>query len=290
MTRPSSTIIIRNFVGKAIYLDVDVESKVSRLKDLIGHTSLHLARGVRLRLAFNGHEVRDHRRLSYYGVSQNSVLNICTCKLVTSILKIYFAVPPSKSPSLRLCCHSPQRVFTIEIDPDITVAQLISEISVEEKISVHGLDYITSAEDLDLTDALTRPLLPKDAYLKDFALEGTIYVRLAPPPLPPPPEFTVTVEQYDEGKKWPVDVQPELTVSQFRQAVQEQHGFSVNHDVLILVGKEVVGEDLPIWHLGITPDCTIHAGKGFCSRLIKADERSSSFLVVQCRTSGYQNL
>ena len=46
----------------------------------------------------------------------------------------------------------------------------------------------------------------------------------------------------------------------FREAVQTQHGVSISEDVLILIDKEVSGEDIPIWDLGFVPDCVVHAG------------------------------
>jgi len=52
---------------------------------------------------------------------------------------------------------------------------------------------------------------------------------------------------HDEQRKMTVDARLTQTLHEFREAVFAQHGVSIAEDVLIMVDREVVGEDMMIW-------------------------------------------
>jgi hypothetical protein len=160
--------------------------------------------------------------------------------------------------------------FTLEVDSDITVAQLMKDIAVEEKMDVLKLNFISSLEDPEDTDILLvsqRQELSDDALISQYPLSSsTIFIRGQPHAFAPTSSVQVTVRLHDNGRKLDVEAKLQQTLTEFKEAVRLQHSVSIDNDVLILVGKEVVGDDMPLWDLGFVSNCTVHAGKpGICS-------------------------
>lgn len=179
--------------------------------------------------------------MEFYGITKDSVVHI---------------LPPSTVKKLRLSCHSLTSTFTIDVDPNRTVEQLKKEIEIEEKITAHSFEYLENA------DSEPKPMLPETNQLGSFRMqEGnyTLYIRPPPSPSPPPPSFFLKVELYTCSRRVFVETRPEETLASFRRSVKLQSGVSIKTDVLILVGKEVLGETLSVWELGLVPGCTIHA-------------------------------
>ncbi|KAJ7599261.1 hypothetical protein C8J56DRAFT_185849 [Mycena floridula] len=237
-----TTIIIRNFVGKAAKVEVDLDSTIANLKPLIPSKIPPI-------VTYQGHELRDHRTLSYYGIQENAILH---------------TVPPSKCPYVQLQFERPNRAqFTLQISSDTAVSQLMKDIAFEEKLPVHGLSFSSEIEDDEDSDTIVvsdPQILPPDALISEFPLENaTIFVHGSPPPKVPPAMFDVRLTLYDDGRKLGVQARLQQTLEEFRLAVKDQHGVDIAQDVLILVGKELVGEDIPVWDLGFHPGCTVHA-------------------------------
>jgi hypothetical protein len=140
-------------------------------------------------------------------------------------------------------------------------------ISAEEKLDVHALKFISSTaadpEDPDIVVVSPSKDLPEADLLSDHPLTGSTILICGPPRAPPqvaPSTLRVCVALHDDGRKLMVDAMLRQSLRDFREAVQTQHGVSISEDVLILVDKEVSGEDIPIWDLGFVPDCVVHAG------------------------------
>ena len=174
-------------------------------------------------------------------------------------------MPPSKVPKISLQFEKPDgRHFALEVNSDITVAQLKREVAVEEKVDVPKLKFVSSMEDPEDPETVfvSEPQdLPEEALISQYPLSNsTIVICGPPPPLKPPPTFNVHVILYDDARKLDVEAKLQQTLNEFREAVLLQHDVSIADDVLMLVGKEVVGDEIPIWDLGFAPDCTIHAG------------------------------
>ena len=154
--------------------------------------------------------------------------------------------------------------FALDVKPNITVADLMRYISAEEKLDVHGLKFISSTpdpEDPDIVVVSPSKDLPEADLLSDHPLTGsTILIYGPPPPQVPPSTLRVCVALHDDGRKLMVNAMLRQSLRDFREAVQTQHGVSISEDVLILIDKEVSGEDIPIWDLGFVPDCVVHAG------------------------------
>ena len=146
------------------------------------------------------------------------------------------------------------------MNSDITIAQLKRDVAVEEKIDVPKLKFVSSMEDPEDPDTVfvSEPQdLLEEALISQYPLSNsTIFIC----GLKPPPTFNVRVMMYDDGRKLDVEAKLQQTLNDFREAVLLQHNVSIADDVLMLVGKEVVGDEMPIWDLGFAPDCTIHAG------------------------------
>jgi len=152
--------------------------------------------------------------------------------------------------------------FALQVNSDVTVAQLKNEVATEEKVDVHSLKFVFSLEDPDDPETLfvSEPNdLPENAVISQYPVaDATIFICGLPPPVAPPPSFHVCLA-LDDGGKLEVEVAFQLTLNDFREAVRLQHNVSITDDVLILVGKEVIGDEIPIWDLGFVPDCVIHA-------------------------------
>jgi hypothetical protein len=74
------TLTIRNFTGKAVPLDVDSNATVADVKAAIARTVTGLSKGAKQpALAFKGHELRDHKSLSHYDITDHAVLHLCEC-------------------------------------------------------------------------------------------------------------------------------------------------------------------------------------------------------------------
>ena len=71
-SRSSTTITVQNFTGKVFALSVDSSSQVSDVKEA---AALSLGK-TPAALAYKGHELRDHRPLSHYGVVNGDLLHI----------------------------------------------------------------------------------------------------------------------------------------------------------------------------------------------------------------------
>jgi len=169
------------------------------------------------------------------------------------------------------------------VNSDITIAQLKREVAVEEKIDVPKLKFVSSMEDPEDSDTVfvSEPQdLPEEALISQYLLSNsTIFICGPPPPLKPPPTFNVRVMMYDDGRKLDVEAKLQQTLNEFREAVLLQHNISITDDVLILVGKEVIGDEIPIWDLGFVPDCTVHAGElaqnSTCLRILLTSSHST---------------
>ena len=150
----------------------------------------------------------------------------------------------------------------------MTIAELTRYIVIEEKLDVHKLQYQSSLPDPDDPEIVVlteRRDLPNTGTLSDYPLiNSTIFVCGPPPPQTPPPTFPVCVVLHDDERRLTVDAKLPQTLHEFREAVKTQHGVSIAEDVLILVDKELVGEDMAIWDLGFVPDCVVHAGTVAC--------------------------
>lgn len=78
-----TTITVQNFTGKAFPLNVDPESTVADLKAAImaakspGSNQIWQ---IEPNVTFNGHELRDHQKISHYGISKGNVLHIGGCQ------------------------------------------------------------------------------------------------------------------------------------------------------------------------------------------------------------------
>jgi hypothetical protein len=157
--------------------------------------------------------------------------------------------------------------FAMDVDPGTTIAQLKKEVLIEEKIDAHKLRFIGATDDPDDPESLivSEPRdLPDEMLVSQFPLsEATIFLCGLPPPVSPPRMFHVCVRVSDGNDAVNLDVETAFahTLRGLRETVELQHQVSVVDHVLVFVGKELVGEDLPIWDLGIIPDCTIHAGE-----------------------------
>jgi hypothetical protein len=175
-------------------------------------------------------------------------------------------VPPSKVPKTSLQFEKPDGLhFTLQVNSDATVAQLKREIAIEEKIEIQMLRYVSSLDEPEDPDMLIvsepQDLVPDEAFISHFPLSNsTIFICGPPPPFTPQPTFNVQVT-LDDHRSLNVEAKLHQTLNDFREAVMLQHNVSVADNVLILVGKEVVGDEMPIWDLGFVPDCTIHACK-----------------------------
>jgi len=172
-------------------------------------------------------------------------------------------IPPSNVPKIFLHFEtSDGSHFTLQVNPNATVAQLKREVAFEEKIDVHNLKIVLPVQDTDDPETLlvSEPHhLPEDAVISQYPVaDATIFIFGLPPPVTPPPSFNVCVV-LDDGRKLEVKVGLQQTLNEFREAVRLQRDVPITDDVLILVGKEVIGHDIPIWDLGFTPDCVIHA-------------------------------
>jgi Ubiquitin family len=260
-------ITIRNFTGKPISLDIDPASKVSDVKDAIARV-LPKTTGTKLALACKGHELRDHQSLSHYDITSRDILHICEYQFfgfgIQSSTDLD-EVPPSKVPKVILQFEKPDgHHFILEVNTDITVAQLKRDIEVEEKIDVPKLNFVSSLEDPEDPEILmvsdSQDLSDEELISRYPLSNSTIFVCRPSPPHTPSPTFNVVVRLHD-GRKLDVEAKLQQTLNEFRKAVQLQHNISIADDVLIVVGKEVVGEEIPIWDLGFAPNCTIHAGE-----------------------------
>jgi hypothetical protein len=67
------TLHVRNFTGKVIFVEVVPDGKVSDAKVAIARV---MAKEALPRLAYKGHELRDHHSLSYYCDPSKDVLHI----------------------------------------------------------------------------------------------------------------------------------------------------------------------------------------------------------------------
>jgi hypothetical protein len=128
-------IIVRGLTGSILWLGVDLKWTVADTRAAIaqamgkgkgdGSNSASLSSLARVpSLAYKRHELRDHRTLSYYGVSNNDTLQI---------------LPPSKVPKtlLRFQAPGPNGVsFTCSIHKDATIAQLREQVAIEERMAV----------------------------------------------------------------------------------------------------------------------------------------------------------
>jgi len=74
----TTTVTVRNFTGKTIFLEVNPATKVSGLKDTIARTTL--CKWAKPVLTWKGHELRDHQSLSHYNVADRDALWICECR------------------------------------------------------------------------------------------------------------------------------------------------------------------------------------------------------------------
>ena len=265
----TTTVTVRNFTGKTISVEVNPATKVSGLKDTIAQTTL--CKWAKPALTWKGHELRDHQSLSHYNVADRDVLYICERQFFGLKSRMVFdlgkwSVPPSKVPKIFLQFEkSDGSHFTLEVNSDITIAQLKRDVAVEEKIDVPKLKFVSSMEDPEDPETVfvSEPQdLPEEALISQYPLSNsTIVICGPPPPLKPPPTFNVHVILYDDARKLDVEAKLQQTLNEFREAVLLQHDVSIADDVLMLVGKEVVGDEIPIWDLGFVPDCTVHAGE-----------------------------
>jgi hypothetical protein len=194
------------------------------------------------------------------------------------------SVPPSKVAKTSLQFEkSDGSHFTLQVNSDATVAQLKREIAIEEKVDVRSLRFVFSLEDPDDAETLlvseARDMLEHAAISQYPLADATIFIWGPPPPITPPTSFYVCVILDDE-RKLQVEVTFQLTLNDFREAVRLQHNVPITDDVLILVGKELIGDEIPIWDLGFVPDCVVHAGK------LKYVYRTTTLTQVhtQCRT------
>jgi hypothetical protein len=139
----------------------------------------------------------------------------------------------------------------------------------EMKLTINKLHYFTELEDPDDSDIVTvseaQPL-DSDQPISSYPLQSaTLFVPSLPPPIIPPATFRVTLITYKEGleygKKHNVDVAYQQTLAQFKDSVLSRYELSIHKDVLIMIGKEVRGDDMPVWDLGFCPESVIHAGE-----------------------------
>jgi hypothetical protein len=172
-------------------------------------------------------------------------------------------VPPSKVPKTSLQFEKPDGLHcTLQVNSDVTVAQLKKEIAIEEKVEVHMLRYVSSLDDPEDPDMLIvsepQDLVPDEELISHFPLSSsTISICRLPPPFTPQPVQVML----DDHRRLNVEAKLYQTLNDFREAVMLQHNVSVTDKVLILMGKEVIGDEIPIWDLGFVPNCTIHACK-----------------------------
>ncbi|KII85638.1 hypothetical protein PLICRDRAFT_324028 [Plicaturopsis crispa FD-325 SS-3] len=174
-------LIVKNFTGKTTAVDADFDWTVAELKAAIAESKGN-KNATRSNLVHGGHELRDHRRLSHYRIAEGDTLHI---------------TPPSKEPKIELKFEKdtdPGTIFTLAVDPSITVAQLKQEISIEEGADAVQLKYIStpdepapevlvagsSEEEEDDIVAPTLELLHDDAKLSSYPLQDeviTVYTR-----------------------------------------------------------------------------------------------------------------
>jgi len=242
----TTTVTVRNFTGRSFSLDVDPASRVSDVKGIIARTMGK--QGFKPSLTWKGHELRDHQSLSHYGVSSGHVLNI---------------LPPSKVPKISLQFERRDgNHFTLQVNSDASVSQLKRDLAFEEKIDPHCLKFVVSLEDSDDPDTLfvSEPQdLLENAMISQYPLaDATIFIYGLPQPTTPPTSFNVCVA-FQEGEKLEVEVTLQQTLNDFREAVRLQHHVSITDHALIFVGREVVGDEIPIWDLGFVPGSVIHA-------------------------------
>jgi len=145
--------------------------------------------------------------------------------------------------------------FNLDIDSNVTVAELMRHASVEEQFTIYKLQFISSSEDPEDREVVFVSRLqdlPTDALICDYPLaNSTIFIRST---------IRVYLNLHARVERLAVDASVHWPLNDFREAVECQHKVSIAEDVLILLGKEVIG-DRSIGDLGFVPDCMIHAGK-----------------------------
>jgi hypothetical protein len=156
----------------------------------------------------------------------------------------------------------------VTVPSDIKVSKLTTYVAVEMKLNIKKLHFIIEVEDPDDPDIVNvsnKQPLDEDQPISSYPLENiTILIESPPPPITPPAMFFVTLVLYEgpeTGKKLDVDVAYRQTLSEFKDLVLLRHEVSIHQDVLIMAGKEIKGDDLPIWDLGFWPESVIHAGE-----------------------------
>jgi hypothetical protein len=273
----TTTVTVRNFTGRSFSLDVDPASRVSDVKDIIARTMGK--QGFKPSLTWKGHELRDHQSQSHYGVSSGHVLNIREHRFLDQPLRGSYSltmvgcqVPPSKVPKISLQFERPDgNHFTLQVNSEASVSQLKRDLVFEEKIDAHCLKFVVSLEDSDDPDTLfvSEPQdLPENAMISQYPLaDATIFIYGLPPPITPPTSFNVCVA-FQEGEKLEVEVTLQQTLNDFREAVRLQHHVSITDHVLIFVGREVVGDEIPIWDLGFVPGSVVHEGRSMDHALL----------------------
>jgi hypothetical protein len=183
------------------------------------------------------------------------------------------SVPPSKVPDVTLQFECPDgKHIPVTVPSDIKVSKLIIYVSVEMKLAVNKLYFITEVEDPDDPDIVTvsdKQPLDENQPISSYPLENaTILIASLPPPITPPATFRVMLVLYEGteyGKKLSVDVAYRQTLAEFKDLVLSRYEVSIHQDVLIMVGKEIKGDDMPIWDLGFWPESVIHAGESLAS-------------------------
>jgi hypothetical protein len=254
-----------DFTGRITVVDLDPTSKISLVKDTI---VLALKRSSRPALSFKGHELRDHRTLSYYNICKMDSVHMRECALI-SIMSLLVRnnkcaqVPPSNVDKTILQFERPDGTqFELQVNPHLTVAKLSREIAIEEKMDVHKLKFIPLSDDIDDPETcIISELqeLPAEAFISVYPLSGTtVFICGPPPPVAPSASIRVCLQLCD-GQRLGVETSLQQTLCEFRGAVLLQHELSITDHVLILASKEVTGEDMPLWDLGFFEDCTVHS-------------------------------
>lgn len=177
-------LIIKTFTGKSIELDIDPTITVSELKvKLATHTSFKGK--IKTAIAYKGHELRDHRQISHYGISQGDTLNIRECRYIWYIIMLglitLMVAPPSSKPriTLEFQAEDGSYCFSLSVPSDASIAQIKKAILYEEKAVVSGMK-ISSTDELLTNDNLLSLLsdLAENEVIVFFGNYGLIHYYL----------------------------------------------------------------------------------------------------------------
>ena len=72
----TTTIFIRNFIGKTLQFEVNLDENITFLRQRVAKITLRGGTTLEPILQFNGHELRNGRTLKYYGVKEKSLVHV----------------------------------------------------------------------------------------------------------------------------------------------------------------------------------------------------------------------